>query len=214
MKKFNLGLALLAVAVCAMLSFSPVKVYADPVTMSFESVGGQSSGSDYVYPYNFSVNGSGTLTPLMCLDFNLDITQGESWTATIAQALGNTNDEEAAYIFSQASAPGASGDQIAVAQWSNWVLFDAGASSSVPTQYQGDVTSLLDTAAAYVLANPNSSLYSQYYVYTPVADSQNEGGTPQTFIGDAPTPEPGSLLLLGTGMLGLATFLYRRRRIA
>jgi hypothetical protein len=39
-------------------------------------------------------------------------------------------------------------------------------------------------------------------------------GSIQRFDVPAPTPEPSSLLLLGTGMLGLATFLYRRRRIA
>lgn len=216
MKKFNVGLALLVVAVCALL-FSPVNAYADTVTLKFESVGGQSSGGEYVYPYNFSIDGSSTTTPLMCLNFNEEIKFGESWEAIVEPVLGNTEYEEAAYIFSLAAAPGASHTTIADAQWANWELFDSGASSSLPgSVHQADVTTILDNAAAYVLNNPNSSLYSNLEVFVPVAGSQPWGdGTPQSFIGDtAPTPEPGSLFLLGSGMLGLATFLYRRKRIA
>jgi hypothetical protein len=215
MKKFNVGLSLLVVAVCT-LFFTPGNAYADTVTLTFESVGGQSSGNDYVYPYNFSINGSSTLTPLMCLSFTQDISQGESWQATVDPVLGNTEYEEAAYIFSLAAAPGASQTTIADAQWANWELFDPGASSSLPGSVnQADVTTILDNAATYVLNNPDSSLYSNLEVFVPVAGSQPWGDvTPQIFIGDSPAPEPGTLVLLGTGLLGLAASLYRKKRLA
>ncbi|MGO9317477.1 MAG: PEP-CTERM sorting domain-containing protein [Terracidiphilus sp.] len=220
MKKFNVGLALLVVAVCALLSFNPGNAYADTVTLKLVSTGGQKSGGDDVYPYNLSYNGSAYTIPMMCLSFYDHISDGESWTATITQIAGNTEYEEAAYIFSLASASGASQTTIDEAQWANWDLFETNESHAaflsgvVPSNYQSDVTNILNNAAAYVDANPNSSLYSEYEVFVPLSGWPSKDGTPQTFIGDSPAPEPGSLVLLGTGMFGLAASWYRKKKLA
>jgi hypothetical protein len=54
------------------------------VNLQFENVGpGFSDGRVYVYPYNFSINSSSTLTPLVCDDLLDDISFGESWTANV-----------------------------------------------------------------------------------------------------------------------------------
>ncbi len=54
------------------------------VTLTLENVvPGYNDGKVYVYPYNFSINGSTVLTPLVCDDFSDDISFGESWTANV-----------------------------------------------------------------------------------------------------------------------------------
>lgn len=210
-------MVLLAIALFALL-FCPPRDYADTVTLTLESVGGQTSGPDYVYPYNFSFNGSTTLTPLMCVSYENEIYFGESWTAKMVPVTGSGNVQyvEAAYIFSLAAAPGASATTVAEAQWANWELFDPNDSNltgNLPAGYQGDINNMLAAALAFAQANPDSNQFTGYSIFVPVAGSQSEGGTPQTFFGDPPSPEPSSFILFGTGLLGLAAIWYRRRSV-
>jgi hypothetical protein len=194
--------------------FNPLKASADTVTtatLTFENEGPDNTADgDFTYPYNFSVNGSRTYVSMMCLDYLDDITVGESWKADVysisaADALiGNNNFAVAAWLFNDAetaTAATSNEDQLAA-----WGLFDSGLFGSNNAQL---------TAAVAEAAVAPASAYSKFQILIPVAGSQSEGGLPQTFIDDpapSPTPEPNSLVLLGSGLLGCAGVFYRRAR--
>jgi hypothetical protein len=181
----------------------------------------------YVYPYNFSVNGSSTNTQLMCISFDNEITTGESWTVnveSISQAAGGnstllTEYEKDAYLFSLIT-PSSSQQEITNIQFAAWAVGDPSvANHTYDPYYTGqdasDINQLLFDASLAASTEP-SSFYNSYELYVPTNWSSSDG-EPQTFIGDAApaaTPEPGSLALLGTGLLGMGGVFRRRMRKA
>ena len=226
MKKFSACTILSVSAFCSLLSLNSLKVYADTtMTVKLVSTGNQISGSSpqvYVFPYYFSFNGSTDLTPLMCISYKNEITVGETWTATMVPVSGNEQYVEAAYIEALAAAPGASANTIAVAQWANWEFFDPeyttdGLSANLPAGYQTQIDAMLDEALKFAENNTKTTDYPYIDIFIPKYGWPAGDGIPQYFVGDPypdPAPEPSSLILLGSGLLGLAGTLYRKRCFA
>ncbi len=190
---------------------------ANSVTMTYEGhqgVGPQ-GGSPYIgYPYYFSINGSSTFTPLMCDSFDNNIRVGETWQATVTPFLagiglfGPTTSLDyraAGLIFKSMLAGTLTSNQ---AQWAIWGLFSSNARSQ--SYFTTIGAGLIDSTYLGLAAYAPKSDYAGLFLYTPIAGTQSWGSMPQEFIGYSAVPEPASLTLLGTGLLGLAGAVRRK----
>ncbi|HVI09919.1 MAG TPA: hypothetical protein VND65_16650 [Candidatus Binatia bacterium] len=185
--------------------------FAGTVQMHFESVGGGSIGGVYVYPYNFSINGSSGLSSLICDTYDREITIGESWEANehlllAAGGLFNnlTDYEAAAIIFNEilTNQVDAADGNLAI-----WGLFSNNAKGN--SGWSAYVQSL-ETAALASTGTYSSAFYNHFVLYTPLPGSK--GMAAQEFMGYNPTlAEPASLASLAMGVVMLMGWLRLRK---
>ena len=205
----------LLVAAAAVLCFVP-SAFADTANMTLTGAGSNAPYGVYVGPYTATING--TPTQVICDDYSHDSYIGESWTANVSSfpslsdvrfTSGNEtqNYDEAAYLANILFDVSSNKSEADALQYAIWYIFDpVDVQNAVGNRsFFSDATDV--NGVAYWLNDASAQTFtagefSNILFYTPAS-----GGNPQEFI--VRTPEPGTVLLLGLGLVGV--FLFKRR---
>jgi PEP-CTERM motif len=212
----TLRLAGVFLFVLAMLALCTGSALANStVDMQLVSVGGNNAGGVYTYPYNFSING-GAPVSLICDTYDNEITVGETWKAQVGGLLSGSGlfgnqllDYKAAGLIFKSILNGTLSAN--VGNFAIWGLFSTNAQNSSYFQSSGAGAVELQYLA-WAGSAPNSA-FNGLVLYTPISGTQSANGPPQEFIGYSPVPEPGSMILFGTGMLSLAGVVRRKLKL-
>lgn len=183
------------------------------VNMQLVGVGGNNAGGVYTYPYYFSINGSSNSVALICDSYDNRVDIGESWKANVVGLLSGKGlfgnqllDYKAAGLIFKSILNGTL--NVNVGNYAIWGLFSTNAQNS--SYFQTSGAGAVEQAYLRLASTAKNSAFNGLVLYTPIAGTQSANGTPQEYIGYSPVPEPGSLTLLGTGILSLAGMVRRK----
>lgn len=195
------------------LSLFAAPSFADTVNVTFTGITSGNVSSDglyYISPYYLTVNG--TTEAAYCIDFNHWIVSGESWVANTTLDSGPTYTStylknqnsylEMGWLVSQYASASPT-DQRSIQQ----AIWDISAGSNIYSdsgtlKWYGLAAANYNTnwgASGWTIltdANPGICSAQEFLIQTPVA-----------------TPEPGTIMLLGSGILGVYGFSRKKRTL-